>query len=443
MKNKERYIFRMRRLSKLLCPRSEGVCFIGIWFILSSWLLSNVTSVPFHRDEGAWIYTAHYFDLFLKSDGDSPEWKHPLALRDGPLPRYLIGAGLHLAGYDLKQILSLPLAQQDRCNLKTDGVIAEECRILLVARKSIALFAPAAVFLMMQIGNFLGGPLTAAFAGFLYVSSPLIQQITLRATGDGLLAFFLLLCLWFSIRVDILKSPIVVTSISCGLIFGLGTAAKLTTALCVPAFFLTLSIESYLKSGKFKLKQMQLLVKIFTIVLGFTWLFFVRLIPGVWHHPFSGVSDFFTLTLRVMRVQAQAWGAGDYVPYRLDRFQIAVEKTLGWSEARPWFLVGSDLKMYVLHSLCLVFGLDLGTRHAFPKVKRASETGGRPTLYVLVWTAVVFTGVSWNLILQVNRYLLPVLIVFIPWIALGYSVAVQRIFKSGVLYSRKVIFNGC
>ncbi len=77
--------------------RVLGTLLLGVLTLVV--LGSDLRSVPYWRDESAYISQSYFFDLFLQGARDDPAWISMPALDLPPLEKYLIGLMLRIRGY--------------------------------------------------------------------------------------------------------------------------------------------------------------------------------------------------------------------------------------------------------------------------------------------------------------------------------------------------------
>jgi hypothetical protein len=76
-----------------------------VFFVLIYCYCSNIKSITFHPDEASWIATSYYFELFTKGNTSSALWDESVWTKSfSPIPRYLIGIGRSIGGFEISEL---------------------------------------------------------------------------------------------------------------------------------------------------------------------------------------------------------------------------------------------------------------------------------------------------------------------------------------------------
>lgn len=146
---------------------------------------------PHFVDESAYVSQSFYFDLWWGDEWNDPSWLEYAAYDLPPLPKYLIGAGLHLAGLPRPSV-----GDAHAWYANTSFRSARETPLaLVVARAPSAILGGLGCAAIFLIGHAAGGLACGWISALLLMSNPLYFMHARRAMSDAPAEAFLLLAL--------------------------------------------------------------------------------------------------------------------------------------------------------------------------------------------------------------------------------------------------------
>ena len=168
------------------------VIFVGVAGVRSAfWGLVNrqlseinicdgLAAEPHFADESAMIAQSYYWTLFKTGQRNHPDWLHYAAYDHPPLPKYMFGLFLDLAG------LPTPTSIVPWMNwMRGDFSPPSDPRVLFWARVPSALFGIGGVVAAYFIGLQLHTRLTGVMAALLLLANPLYLTHARRAMSDS------------------------------------------------------------------------------------------------------------------------------------------------------------------------------------------------------------------------------------------------------------------
>ncbi|MDZ4765264.1 MAG: phospholipid carrier-dependent glycosyltransferase [Chloroflexota bacterium] len=194
---------------------------VGFIIALMAFIIVGTPLATFHGDESMQIHmsrdywTALIFNLRDRLPVEPPypiDSDAQLRILNGSVNRYLIGLAWHAAGYTEADLPPPPgwdwgLVYADNVNTGHRPTDTQ----LWIARLPSALLFALSVPLMFALGALLGGWLhgrrTAWIAAALYALNPVLLLHGRRATQEGALLFFGLLCLWIAATITARPAP--------------------------------------------------------------------------------------------------------------------------------------------------------------------------------------------------------------------------------------------
>ncbi len=192
----------------------------------------DLPAEPHFVDESAYISQSYYADLFLSGDVDNPQWLGYPGVDLPPLPKYLIGWSLRVAGYPRPgpDAARAWYANTSRRFLPAPALtVARIPAVILGALGCVAIYA---------IGATAGGARVGLVAALMLMFNPLYRMHARRAMSDvpaeALILAALAVGLWAWTRIlgrrGILV-PALALALGGGILAGLATLAKLNGAL--------------------------------------------------------------------------------------------------------------------------------------------------------------------------------------------------------------------
>jgi hypothetical protein len=347
-------------------------------------------------DEAEWIGTSRFFlTLFVERDLSAEAWPDGYWTRTQPMmARYVIGSWLWLRGHDLTSLNpahnhNLSWAANQRAGTAPSNAILDEARIPMRA------LAALSVVLLYLIVRLLAGPVGGLAATLLALGSPYLNEHLVRAKGDTTLTFFMLLALLLgviSLRRVPMGPPSLRWGAAAGLALGLAMGSKLTGTLGVLAVVVwgVLAMVARRKTPHSPLAWP-------AVVLVAAAIGFVISNPFLYRDPLRHTWLMFEHRQEEMARQVRE------EPYRaVNSLSERVERV--WERSLLHETWGSSYGGWPIEPLLVLLGLaGLATR----VVRRRPG----PELFVLLWAACVFAGVTWGLRYLLQHYFVPTTVV--------------------------------
>lgn len=183
--------------------------YLLVLFITSYIYISNINEIKFHPDESQWISTSLYFDAFIEGNIDSKIWELSYwTLTQPPITRYIIGIGRKIGGFGINELnkpWDFRLYRQK--NIERGAMPSKE--LLWYSRLPMAILATLSIFIIfIIIRKHIG--LTAGYLTFgFFITNSYLKIQLLRAMGDSLLLFWVMIVIVFSIyTLNIIKAGI-------------------------------------------------------------------------------------------------------------------------------------------------------------------------------------------------------------------------------------------
>jgi hypothetical protein len=193
-------------------------------------------------DEAMWMGTAHFFEkLFIEHDISAKAWPDNYWTRTHPMVvRYIMGGWLWAHGYDLDSLdPAFDYTRKWFTNVEMGKAPGEA--MLTEMRRAMRGMAILCAALMYGIVRVLAGRIGGLAAGLLFSGSPYMTLHLIRAKGETILMLFLLAALLTSIvamKRSTGRGPSIGWGALTGVLLGLAIASKLTAILVVPAIVL-------------------------------------------------------------------------------------------------------------------------------------------------------------------------------------------------------------
>jgi hypothetical protein len=179
--------------------QSNWIRYLVIYGLLLFFCLWGLDQVPFHGDESSWISSSYTYEAFLHLDFKSDVWQESYwTLTQPPLPRYFIGLGRTLGGYDetrLNQPIDFFLTEAENI---AHGAYPE-ASLLGWSRLPMAVLTSFSLFLLFYLVELGFGKLSSTvFLGFILFNPFLLSNLRL-ALGEAPLLFFTCLSMLFAV----------------------------------------------------------------------------------------------------------------------------------------------------------------------------------------------------------------------------------------------------
>lgn len=143
-------------------------------------MFDGLASEPHFADESAMIAQSYYWTLFKSGQCNHPDWLHYAAYDHPPLPKYMFGLFLDLAG------LPTPTSITPWMNwIRGDFSQPSDPRVLFWARVPAALFGVGGIVAVYLAGLQLHSRLTGMLAALLLLVNPLYLTHARRAMSDS------------------------------------------------------------------------------------------------------------------------------------------------------------------------------------------------------------------------------------------------------------------
>lgn len=211
----------------------------------------RVLVAPIFPDETAYVSQSYYFDLFAHGDWDNWAWVEYHAYDLPPLPKYVFGAALRGAGYDLPDRLT---AGAWFANIRRSLVPAERIH---VARWPVVAFGILGCWAIYALGTTALGQGVGMVAALLLALNPLYGLHAHRAMSDVPAECFILLAgatgvvVWKGLlaqRIDAV--PMFVLTLLLGVWCGLAALCKLNGLLAWMVFAAACGLGVVLARGR-------------------------------------------------------------------------------------------------------------------------------------------------------------------------------------------------
>ncbi len=144
------------------------------------WILGRMEAEPHFADESAMIAQSYYYTLFKSGQWHHPDWLHYAAYDHPPLPKYMFGLFLNLAGLPTPKSIA---AWENWA--RGDFSPPRDPRVLYWARVPAAIFGIGGVLAVFFIGLQVHGRLVGLLAAFLLAVNPLYFTHARRAMSDS------------------------------------------------------------------------------------------------------------------------------------------------------------------------------------------------------------------------------------------------------------------
>lgn len=218
--------------------------------VTSAWFGSGIGSEPSFVDEWAYLSQAYFTDLLISGRRNDPAWLEYPGYDLPPLPKYLIGGSLRLAG--------LPRPPRDMMvrwynNTSTKTGTDD---MLRAGRWPSAVLGGLGCAMIYAIGVLVGGRRLGLIAAILLAINPLYRLHARRAMSDVPAEALILLTLaiglwalhqrWQEIRISLS----LMISVIVGILGGLAVLAKLNGALALMTIGAWATMEAILCSAR-------------------------------------------------------------------------------------------------------------------------------------------------------------------------------------------------
>ncbi len=173
--------------------------YLVIYSLLLFFCLWGLDKVPFHGDESSWISSSNSYEALLHLDLKSDVWQESYwTLTQPPLPRYFIGIGRRLGGYDetrLNQPIDFFLSEAE--NIARGAY--PEAKLLSWSRLPMAVLTSFSLFILFYLMEIGFGKLAGAVFLGLSLFNPFLFSNLRLALGEAPLLFFLCLSMLFAL----------------------------------------------------------------------------------------------------------------------------------------------------------------------------------------------------------------------------------------------------
>jgi 4-amino-4-deoxy-L-arabinose transferase-like glycosyltransferase len=383
---------------------------------------TRLSGVPFTPDESHWVATSAVFEAYVTGDSDSPLWDESYAtLTQPPLPRYVIGLGRRLGGFEPSELNDLwDFSKEDRRNYDKGRQPTEP--LLWWSRLPMGMLAAGSIFAwFLLLKRYGGSALGFTWLGLCLVSAyfPLILR---RAMAEPVLLAGLTLVMLACCK--LLQDPhasqhkpayrSLLGVLIVGIGIGLAQSAKLNGISMLGAGAACAVVLALEVNGTWT-ARLRFLALALAVLVGASQLTFMALNPFLWPDPLSRTAAMFAQRLEELHEQ---------------QAQLP-EASMGEGLPRAWLVIRRVLQDYAALHFPGAFLLNaplfaLGFAHVARQALRSARRQ-RPApvalsiLFVGAAAAVpaLFTPLDWD-----RYYLLPVyfstmLIAVGAWLALS------------------------
>lgn len=411
-----------------------------VFFILIYCYCSILKSITFHPDEGSWIATSYYFELFIKGNTSSNLWDESVWTKSfSPLPRYLIGIGRSIGGFDVSDLNSPWDFEKDKNTNINEGRMPSEM-LLWWSRLPMAILAALSIFTgyillrnanqqlaayiwvvlcicskylpMMLITAMSDSPLLATTAPLLLVSYKLLRNSTVQK-GKPYWQLFGLIALY-------------------GIIVGLAESSKLNGISPIAAGIILPFIIAFRNMDQKIVKIRFVIISSYILILS-SQITFIALNPYIWPDPLYRYGALFGQRLYEIQMQQKAYpqasigGVGTWI-------QIVPNRIL------HSFATINSQGFLTINLILLLVGLIYLLYKSFRYLKNVDQNPlSLVILFICITSAIppLFTPLDWP-----RYYLLPV---YFSTLVIAVGLAISLLFGYGsvrkMMIRQKIVEN--
>lgn len=156
----------------------NGAIAAALTIVATAWFGAGVRSEPAFPDEAAYIAQSYFLDNLIHGDRDSAQWLEYQAYDLPPLPKYLIGAALKLAG------MKSPGRGWSLMWYANMDIPFVPVTMLWTARWPSVIVGGLGCGAIFALGAFAAGRATGTLAALLLMANPLYRLHARRAMAD-------------------------------------------------------------------------------------------------------------------------------------------------------------------------------------------------------------------------------------------------------------------
>jgi 4-amino-4-deoxy-L-arabinose transferase-like glycosyltransferase len=407
----------------------------------------HLLAVPFHPDETSLLVQSHDLEAWLR---------HPLELAyepaarqtqadtyralNGPLPKYVLGIGRRLAGYDSSE----PRADWDwskrwQANVEAGAMPADG--LLLGARLASTTLAWLALAFIYVASESIGGRPAAIGAAILYATSGLVLLHGRRAMAEGAVLAMTSAALLASLHARRWAA-------AAGAASGFAAASKYSA---LPVFLINLAASSGLIQGETRdwLRRLLAVTAAFVVAIAV-------LSPFLWKHPLAAVDRMISARRELVEEQLAAttalapasvlsgWesrsaalvGALFVGPLQFEEvgnYRAQLADPIARYQDSAWHTIGRGPIGGALLLSLAVLGAAAGLRGWLDL-----DAPGRQRLYILAAGTLLMAGTLWVANpLPYQRYYIPLVPFAVIWEGLGLA-ALLRMLRSAIAWEHQI-----
>jgi 4-amino-4-deoxy-L-arabinose transferase-like glycosyltransferase len=372
-------------------------------------------------DEGNWIGTTRYFETFFVRRDFSPEaWADGYWTRTQPMIfRYVIGSWLWYRGHDLDaQNPNYDYSKTAQANRRLGLAPADD--VLDDARMPARLMAALAAVMLYLVVRILAGPVGGLAAAASTIGSPYLEENLIRAKAESTLMFFLLAALLLAI-VSVWRPRSAWSNVgwgvATGVLLGLAFGVKLTVVLALIAVTVWGAGACYLARRRGTLGQekpwvwpLAVLVTVAVVFIGSN--------PFTWPNPI--MRSWLLFENRRDEMAQQQIDVPSRAVHSLDHRAALVWDRSVWNDA----FGPSRLNQPLEAVLTVVGAIWLAARAAQILPGRRDPGRRRAEIMVLLWSALLWAGVTAGLGFLLQHYFVPTAVIatLLSGLAIGWAV---------------------
>jgi 4-amino-4-deoxy-L-arabinose transferase-like glycosyltransferase len=434
-----------------------------VWLAaLMAFVVIGTPNVSFHGDESMQLYMSRdYWIAFVYRAPDELPVTPPypidsdaqLRILNGSTNRYLIGAAWHAAGYSDADLPPRPgwdwgLSYAD--NVAT-GHRPTAIQMFIARLPSAILFA-LSIPVIFALGSQIGGRRLAWIAAGAYALHPVLLLQGRRATQEGAMLFFGLMCIWIAAhltrsaapRRSLHTIPLYLALAAAG---GVALASKHSAAVFVIGAWAWVLVATLTPLTRIAARRIAATGAALGVTAALTCGLFIALSPALWRDPAVRIGDLLAERARVIDIQvAISGGVPLTIPERIaflieQPFLAAVQhfELESWRAAAP---IQDEIARYMeslwsgvnttggIAGVALTLCMGIGLIILLDRAIRANRTM-QPRLTfapvgLLAWTGIAALSILANP-LDWQRYALTWLPAAILLTALGIDAIIARL----------------
>jgi len=384
---------------------------------------TRLSGVPFTPDESHWIATSSVFEAYVTGDSDSPLWDESYwTLTQPPLPRYIIGLGRWIGGFEPSELNDpWDFSKDDQRNYDKGRQPSEP--LLWWSRLPMAILGALSIFAGFLLVKRYGGPGPGWTWLALCLVSAYFPLVLRRAMAEPPLLASAVLVMFACYRLlrarDAAHHGAPVSHWMSILIIGIGVglaqSAKLNGISMLAAGAACAVVLAGEMTGTWmaRLRFLALAVAIMVVASQLT---FIALNPFLWPDPLRGTASMFTHRLQEMHAQ---------------QVQLP-ESSMGEGPQRLWWVMRAILQDHAaLHfpgAVLVNAGVfSLGFVHVVRRAVLSTKRGLSATALAILFSGsaasvpALFTPLNWDRYFLLPVYFSTMLTALGAWLCIAHA----------------------